>query len=74
MTTRKSSSPVAPRAPAGASSKTAGGLTSERISDDLAAFQRAGGRIEVLGTTRVLARVAEMEENKAKAPKDAKGR
>jgi hypothetical protein len=29
-------------------------LTSERIADDLAAFSAAGGRIEVLGITRVL--------------------
>jgi hypothetical protein len=29
-------------------------LTHEKIADDLAAFQRAGGTIEVLGTTRTL--------------------
>ncbi len=29
-------------------------LTSERIADDLAAFQRTGGKIEVLGITRTL--------------------
>jgi hypothetical protein len=30
------------------------GMTSERIAADLAQFQNGGGRIEVLGTTRVL--------------------
>ena len=29
-------------------------LTSDRIADDLEAFRLTGGRIEVLGTTRVL--------------------
>lgn len=32
-------------------------LTSERIAEDLAAFRRAGGRIEVLGVTRTLTRI-----------------
>jgi hypothetical protein len=32
-------------------------LTSERIAEDLATFRRAGGRIEVLGTTRTLTRI-----------------
>ena len=31
-----------------------GPITSERIAADLAAFRAGGGRIEVLGTTRVL--------------------
>ena len=39
----------APRKP-----KAAPELTSERIADDMAAFRKGGGRIEVLGTTRVL--------------------
>ena len=30
------------------------GVTSERIAADLVAFRKAGGRIEVLGVTRVL--------------------
>lgn len=34
-------------------------LTSERIARDLAAFRSEGGRIERLGTTRVLTRVDE---------------
>lgn len=29
-------------------------LTHEKIADDLAAFQRGGGKIEVLGTTHTL--------------------
>lgn len=32
-------------------------MTSERIAADLAAFHKAGGRIEKLGTTRVLTRI-----------------
>ena len=32
-------------------------LTSERIADHLRAFQSSGGRIEVLGVTRVLTKV-----------------
>ena len=31
---------------------------SERIAADLAAFRKAGGRIEVLGTTHVLKKLA----------------
>ena len=34
-----------------------GGVTSERIADDLEAFHKAGGRIEVLGVTRSLTRI-----------------
>jgi len=66
MATRKPVKGISPRKPAGDSTKASGSLTSERISDDLAAFERAGGRIEVLGTTRVLFKVAEMEEKKNK--------
>lgn len=29
-------------------------LTRERIAEDIADFERAGGRVEILGTTRVL--------------------
>ena len=32
-------------------------MTHERIAADLAAFHQAGGKIEVLGTTRVLTRI-----------------
>jgi hypothetical protein len=58
MATRKPIKPVptTPRKPA-ESAKAAGSLTSERISDDLDAFRKAGGRIEVLGNTRVLTRI-----------------
>ncbi|WP_225876220.1 hypothetical protein [Lysobacter solisilvae (ex Woo and Kim 2020)] len=34
-------------------------LTSERIADHLRAFQSTGGRIEVLGVTRVLKKLDE---------------
>jgi len=32
---------------------SANALTSERIADDLAAFRKGGGKIEVLGNTKV---------------------
>lgn len=32
-------------------------MTHERIAADLDAFRKAGGRIEVLGTTRVLTKI-----------------
>ena len=32
-------------------------VTSEHIADDLEAFRKAGGRVEVLGNTRVLTRI-----------------
>lgn len=32
-------------------------VTSERIAEDLKAFQRAGGHVEVLGDTRVLTKI-----------------
>ncbi len=35
-------------------------MTSERIAEDLKAFRKAGGRIEVLGATRVLTRIDEV--------------
>lgn len=38
--------------------KDSDAVTSERIADDLAAFRKAGGRIEVLGVTQVLKNLA----------------
>lgn len=38
-------------------SERASAMTSERIAQDLARFCGAGGRIEVLGTTRTLTRL-----------------
>lgn len=70
MATRKPIKSVPPRKPASEPSKQGRALTSERISDDLAAFEHAGGRIEVLGTTRVLAGVAELEAKKAQGKND----
>ncbi|HEX5662243.1 MULTISPECIES: hypothetical protein [unclassified Lysobacter] len=34
-----------------------GGVTRERIADDMEAFRKAGGRIEVLGITRSLTKI-----------------
>ena len=60
MATRKPPNPPAnDRRPPAPNAKATGTLTSERISDDLAAFRKAGGRIEVLGNTRVLTRIDE---------------
>jgi hypothetical protein len=41
-------------APVHEKASSGGPITSERIAHDLAAFRAGGGRIEVLGTTRVL--------------------
>ena len=69
MATRKPPSPPsADRRPAGDSGKSGGSLTSERISGDLEAFRKAGGRIEVLGNTRVLNRIAEAATEDGKKP------
>ena len=59
MATRKPIKPVpaAPRKPTAVSGKVPGSLTSERISSDLDAFRKAGGRVEVLGNTRVLTKI-----------------
>ena len=67
MATRKPIKSLPPRTPAGEPARPGRVLTSERISDDLAAFEDAGGRIEVLGTTRVLHGVAELEAKKTRA-------
>lgn len=44
-------------------------VTSERISADLVDFKKAGGRVEVLGVTRVLTRVDEPAAAKKTAAK-----
>src|SRR3546814_8059143 len=43
----------------GADGSTQRRLTSDRISADLADFQKAGGQLEVLGVTRVLKKLGE---------------
>ena len=65
MATRKPIKSLPPRKPAGEPARPGRVLTSERISDDLAAFEDAGGRIEVLGTTRVLTKVDEAGDKKS---------
>ncbi|HET6395444.1 MAG TPA: hypothetical protein VFF91_01225 [Pseudoxanthomonas sp.] len=50
------------RKPSGPAPKGGAVLTSERISSDLEAFRKAGGRIEVLGTTRVLTKVEQAQK------------
>lgn len=44
-------------------------LTHERIADDMDAFRRAGGKIEVLGNTRTLTRIG--TDDAALAPRPA---
>ncbi|WCE06536.1 hypothetical protein [Pseudoxanthomonas sp. JBR18] len=39
------------------SGEKGGALTHERLQADLEAFRKAGGRVEVLGNTRVLKKV-----------------
>ena len=51
--------------PSGKSSSSGGPITSESIASDLAAFRAGGGRIEVLGTTRVLTPSEEARAAKA---------
>lgn len=49
-------------------------MTHERIAADLAAFHKAGGRIEVLGTTRVLTKIDQPgPAPAAAAPRKKKG-
>lgn len=43
-------------------------MSSERIADDLAAFREAGGRIEVLGTTRSLKKIGVQDADEGAAP------
>ena len=42
-------------------------LTSEAIASDLAAFEAAGGRVEVLGVTRTLKRIGMPAEDMPRA-------
>lgn len=60
---RPTSKTPAPTAKTARSSgdKAQKGLSRERIEADMAAFRKAGGRVEVLGTTRVLKKVDEAE-------------
>lgn len=62
---------LSPRSPAARSRRTpdlSRELTSERIARDLAAFRRDGGRIERIGTTRVLTRI---DETRSDVPRPA---
>lgn len=43
-------------------------LTSERIEADLAAFRKAGGKVEVLGTTHTLKKLSEVPAQAATQP------
>lgn len=67
----QSHQPSAKRARTRSSSRKADGanaLTSERIADDLAAFRKSGGKIEVLGNTKVFQSMGPMAAaSKAKA-------
>jgi hypothetical protein len=60
-----SKSSITLSAPSGKSVSHGGPITSERIASDLDAFRAGGGRIEVLGTTRVLTPSEQAEAAKA---------
>lgn len=47
-------------------------LTSEQIADHLAAFERSGGKVEVLGVTRTLKHVLPVAADVAPAAAPAK--
>ncbi len=55
MTTPKS--PSAKSFPKAAQAKKSTGITRERIEHDIAAFQKAGGKIEKLGNTPVFKKI-----------------
>jgi hypothetical protein len=66
---KKGTSKTAPRKgiPAGGDHNLHKRLESERISDDIASFEKSGGRIEKLGVTRVLQKVAPAGPNEQDA-------
>lgn len=41
---------------------------SERIADDIAAFEKSGGRVEKLGITQVLQKISPAADGAAKTP------
>ena len=49
-------------------------LTSERIAHDLQTFESAGGRIEVLGVTRVLKKLDDAQAALEETAAQSKGR
>lgn len=55
---------------AGRKPKQAPSLSHDRIAADIAAFRKAGGKVEVLGTTRVLKNITPSEVAKT-APRPA---
>ncbi|MCF7222265.1 hypothetical protein [Marilutibacter chinensis] len=74
---KKSSTPPASRGPntAGADHNVQKRIESERISADIADFEKSGGRIEKLGVTRVLQKIAPAAPDEhAVAPPGGRGR
>ena len=66
MPTRPPARTPAPQRKSSESGKSSSAITSERINNDLENFRKAGGRIEVLGNTRVLTRVDEVVKKGSK--------
>jgi len=63
MTSKKSSGKVAPRkGHPGNEGNLHKRLESDRISDDIADFEKSGGRVEKLGVTRVLQKITPAPE------------
>lgn len=48
-------------------------LTHERLAEDMEAFRKAGGRIEVLGVTRTLHRIDPATDTASPRPADTSG-
>ncbi|RNF82051.1 hypothetical protein [Montanilutibacter psychrotolerans] len=54
--------------PAGSDGNLHKRFESERISTDIADFEKSGGRVEVLGVTRVLQKIEPLPGDKVAAP------
>ena len=67
---KKSSKTKSRKSASGAGGNLHKHFESERISDDIAAFEKAGGKVEKLGVTRVLQKIAPTNANEtASTPK-----
>lgn len=62
MTAKKTSSKSKSRKTASGGGNLHKHFDSERIADDIAAFEKSGGKVEKLGVTRVLQKIASATE------------
>lgn len=70
---RKSASANSKRTIPFSSSSQQGNLTSEGIANDMAAFDKAGGKIEVLGNTPLRGKDGTLKHATEPAPSNAAG-